>query len=163
MTDITNPTGAENSDVVSSDTVLVGHDGSAGAQAALIVALELADKLQAPVVLVRSWSITTAPQPANWKFGYVSSSDEVQQAVLDELVNSTQACRRRFPDVAVSHLALHGGPSQRLIELSKQARMLVVGSRGMGGFAELVMGSVSDQCVRYAHCPVLVVKNTQSA
>lgn len=147
---------------LSPDTVLVGHDGSAGAAVALETAFELAQRLHAPVALVRSWSITTAPRPADWTFGYVSSAAEMQQAVLDALVADSEDCRRRFPDVAVSHFALSGAPSQGLIQLSQQARMLVVGSRGMGGFAELVLGSVSDQCVRYAHCPVLVVKNDRA-
>ena len=149
-------------DLISGGSVLVGHDGSEGAQAALVVALELADQLQAPVVLVRSWSIATASQPDNWAFGYASTSDEWQQGVLGVLMDDTEACRRRFPAVEVTFLVPNGGPSQRLIELSKSVRLLVVGAHGKGGFAELVRGSVSDQCVRYAHCPVLVVKNPRA-
>lgn len=147
---------------VAPGSVVVGHDGSAGAQHALGAAFVLADQLGAPLVVVRAWSITTAPRPAGWTFGYVSSSDEVQAAVLAELVSATEACRRRILDVEVSYLVPQGDPSERLIELSREARMLVVGSRGLGGFAELVLGSVSDQCVRYARCPVLVVKNPET-
>jgi nucleotide-binding universal stress UspA family protein len=143
--------------------VVVGHDGSAGAQHALAAAFVLADQLGVPLAVVRAWSVTTAPRPPSWTFGYVSSSDELQDAVLDALVSATEGCRLRFPRVSVSYRTPQGGPSQRLIETSQGARMLVVGSRGLGGFAELVPGSVSDQCVRYAHCPVLAVKNPQTA
>ena len=149
-------------DAVPPGSVGVGHDGSAGAQHALGSAFVLADQLGAPLVVVRAWTVTTAPRPADWTFGYVSSSDELQQAVLDELLNQTQASRLRFPDVVVSYLAPQGGATERLIEISQEARMLVVGSRGLGGFAELVLGSVSDQRVRYARCPVLVVKNPKT-
>jgi nucleotide-binding universal stress UspA family protein len=53
--------------------------------------------------------------------------------------------------------AVNGFPAQELIEASRDADLLVVGSRGGGGFARLMMGSVSDQAVRHAYCPVVVV------
>jgi nucleotide-binding universal stress UspA family protein len=152
-------TAEEHVNAVPAGSVVVGHDGSAGAQHALAAAFVLADQLAAPLVLVRTWTVMTAPRPPGWTFGYVSSSDELQQAVLDELVSAAEPSRLGFPKVVVSYLAMEGGPSENLIKVSENARMLVVGSRGLGGFAELVLGSVSDQCVRYAHCPVLVVKN----
>ena len=52
----------------------------------------------------------------------------------------------------------HHDRRERVIKASRDARMLVVGCRGVGGFREMVLGSVSDQCVRYAACPVLVVR-----
>lgn len=52
---------------------------------------------------------------------------------------------------------MNGFPAQELIEASRDADLLVVGSRGGGGFARLMMGSVSDQAVRHAYCPVVVV------
>ena len=60
----------------------------------------------------------------------------------------------------VEWLAVPGNPSEVLIEASKQATLLVVGSRGVGGFIGLLMGSVSTQCVHYSHCPVLVVRES---
>ena len=61
----------------------------------------------------------------------------------------------------MTYRAYHAGPA-KAIEASRDARMLVVGSRGVGGFSEMVLGSVSDQCVRYAHCPVLVARRPTS-
>ncbi len=139
-------------------SVVVGHDGSDGADAALATALEFATQLRAPVYILRAWSIATAPRPADWAFGYVSSSEELERAVLDELQRSVRGFAQRFPDVGVSCLAVQGSPAKSLIDASATARMLVVGSRGLGGLAEMLLGSVSDQVIRHAHCPVLVVK-----
>ena len=139
-------------------SLVVGHDRSAGAEAALELALQLGSDLHAPVVILRAWSMVTAPRPANWTFGYVPSEDELAEAVQNELVADTRARVDRFPGVDVGFRVDHRGPARALIEASREARMLVVGSRGLGGFGELVLGSVSDQCVRYAACPVLVAR-----
>jgi nucleotide-binding universal stress UspA family protein len=139
-------------------SIVVGHDGSAGGDQALSAALELADPLQAPVVVVRAWTIATAPRPPTWQFGYVSSFDELAEAVRNQLADDVSGHRQEFRAVDVDYRAVHGNPAKNLIAVSRQARMLVVGSRGLGGFAGMVLGSVSDQCVRYAACPVLVVR-----
>ena len=139
--------------------LVVGHDGSACASEALQTALQLATELGAPVTVVRAWSMVTAPRPAGWTFGTVPSTDELAVAVTAELEADVAAVVRRFPDVEVSCRAYHAGPARSLIEASREARMLVVGSRGVGGLREMVLGSVSDQCVRYASCPVLVVRD----
>jgi nucleotide-binding universal stress UspA family protein len=142
----------------SSPSIVVGHDRSSGANVALDLALQLASELKAPVTIVRAWSFTTAPRPANWKFGYVSSVDELAEAVQAELVSDTQSRVARFPLVVVTCRAYHASPTKALIRASRNSRMLVVGSRGLGGISEMVLGSVSDQCVRHAQCPVLVAR-----
>lgn len=140
--------------------IVVGHDGSVGADAALEVALQLASDVSAPVTIVRAWSIVTAPQPPGWTFGYVPSSDDFADAVRAELESDTQRLVDQFSELTVSYRAYHAGPARTLINASRGARMLVVGCRGRGGFREMVLGSVSDQCVRYAHCPVLVTRSS---
>ncbi|TFC95958.1 MULTISPECIES: universal stress protein [Cryobacterium] len=143
---------------VSSDTIVVGHDGSGYADHAVAVALDLAQQLHAPVVLVRAWSIDTAPRPANWEFGYVSSIEEYADAVREELVEAVMAEVARHPDLKVAYRAVYASPLKSLIDASRGARMLVVGSRGRGGLSGMLLGSVSEQCVRHATCPVLVVR-----
>jgi nucleotide-binding universal stress UspA family protein len=138
--------------------LVLGHDGSAGADEALRVALELGLALSAPLTIVRAWSLVTAPRPPDWSFGYVSSVDEVASAVEAELMSQTQEQVSTFADVAVAYRVYNAGPAQSLIRASVDARMLIVGARGLGGLRELVLGSVSDQCVRHAHCPVLVTR-----
>ncbi len=145
-------------EVAEPTSIVVGHDGSECASIALETALELASDLGAPVTVVRAWSMVTAPRPEGWSFGTVPSTDELEAAVTAELEGDAASTVARFPGVQVSYRAYHAGPARSLITASQDARMLVVGSRGVGGLREMVLGSVSDQCVRYASCPVLVVR-----
>jgi nucleotide-binding universal stress UspA family protein len=138
--------------------LVVGHDGSAGARNALTIALQLASELASPVTIVRAWSVATAPRPKSWKFGYVCSNDELAEAVQEALVAETRDLLSRFAAVPVDFRVLHAAPAESLIRCSQTARMLVVGSRGRGGFSQLALGSVSEQCVRHAGCPVLVTR-----
>lgn len=137
---------------------MVGHDGTAGADAALRTALQLASEIHAPLTIVRAWSMVTAPRPPGWVFGYASAIEDIEEAVRQELEAQTQAQVARFPTVALTWVAHHAGPARSLILASRDARMLVVGARGVSGICELVLGSVSDQVVRQAHCPVLVTR-----
>lgn len=137
--------------------IVVGHDGSANADHALGVALDLAAGLAVPVTIVRAWSIDTAPRPANWEFGYVSSYSDYAAAVTERLTEDVSGAVAAHPGLAVEYRVALGGPAKTLIEVSRGSRMLVVGSRGRGGLAGMLLGSVSEQCVRHADCPVLVV------
>lgn len=140
------------------NSIVVGHDGSACADYALDTALGLAGQLQVPVVIVRAWSLAAAPRPPGWEFGYVSSFDEYATAVHGELVRDVHTRVDRYSTLSVSYRAVHGGAAKSLIDISRDARMLVVGLRGHGGLVGMLLGSVSDQCVRHADCPVLVVR-----
>ena len=153
--------GAGNGGIVGarrSNVVVVGHDGSKGADFALTTALELASQLLAPVLIVRTWSVASGPRPPGWDFGYIPSFDEMAEAVHDELVRDVWARVQCFPMVEVECRAAHAAPARGLIDASGGARMLVIGSRGLGGLAGTVLGSVSDQCARHATCQVLIVR-----
>jgi nucleotide-binding universal stress UspA family protein len=64
----------------------------------------------------------------------------------------------RQPDVTVETVVVEGPPARLLVEMSSDADLLVIGTRGLGGFSRLLLGSVSKQCVHHAHCPVTVVR-----
>lgn len=140
--------------------IVVGHDGSASADAAVEEACTLAAHLACRVEIVRAWTIDTAPPGAVFSEGYVVPAAEVDEAVRSRTEIDTARIRERFPSVTVSTVARLGHPAEVLLERAATARMLVVGSRGRGGFATLLLGSVSDQCVRHARCPVLVVPSS---
>ena len=142
--------------------VLVGHDGSECAQEALQWAAGLALRAGYPLHVLRAWKMTTAPQPATLEPGYIPPLEDFERAVREEL-EAHVAGAGLDPALPVTCHTAHGTPARGLIESAARADLLVVGARGRGGFAGLVLGSVSDQCVRHAPCPVTVVRTGTTA
>lgn len=140
------------------NSIVVGHDGSEGANYAFIMALELGEQLSTPVIVVRSWSTLTVPPPTDREVGYASSFDECASAVREEMIRTLQKTAESFGTVQVAYEPVHAPPAESLIAASRDARMLVVGTRGHGRLAGMLLGSVSEKCVRHAVCPVLVVR-----
>ncbi|HQY98657.1 MAG TPA: universal stress protein [Propionicimonas sp.] len=138
--------------------IVIGFDGSDFAREALRKGLWLAAKLGAPVRIVRAWTISNAPRPKTWSPGYVPPVDDFAQAVLDDLSAATASVRAEYPGVEVSLEAPHGAAGRELIKASAGAQLVVVGTRGLGGFSGLLIGSVSDQVVEHAQCDVLVTR-----
>lgn len=141
--------------------VLVAHDGSRHSAEALRVALRHAAALSWPVTVVRAWSIVTAPRPETWERGYVPPVDDFAAATLAALQRDVAAVVAEHPGVDVTATVVQGPPGEALVEASGRVDLLVVGSRGRGGFAGLLLGSVSDQVVRHAQCPVLVTRHRE--
>jgi nucleotide-binding universal stress UspA family protein len=142
--------------------ILVGHDGSECAQHALRWAGELARRADMDLHVLRAWSMTSAPRPASWSPGYVPPMEDWAGAVLEELTKQVTAARLD-PAVRVSCHVVHRSPAKGLIETAEGADLLVVGARGRGGFGGLLLGSVSDQCVHHAPCPVTVIRSGTGA
>ena len=138
--------------------ILVGHDGSECAQHALRWAGELARRSDLDLHVLRAWSMTSAPRPASWSPGYVPPMEDWAGAVLEEL-NKHVTAAHLDPAVRVSCHVVHRSPAKGLIETAEGADLLVVGARGRGGFGGLLLGSVSDQCVHHAPCPVTVIRS----
>ena len=86
----------------------------------------------------------------------MASFEEYVEAVRLALVDDARPTVEPFPEVPVEYLVVHAGAAKCLVEISQDARMLVVGARGLGGLTGMLLGSVSEQCVRHATCPVLV-------
>ncbi|MDQ0743280.1 nucleotide-binding universal stress UspA family protein [Clavibacter sp. B3I6] len=131
--------------------LVVGFDGSPAALIALERGIVMARALGAPLRLVAAWQL-----PVQYSgYGVVDWSPEesTREMVAD-------AVRTRFGDHVPEWISteLHqGGAGGVLIEASRDAQMLIVGSRGHGGFVGLLLGSVSAAVVGHARCPVLVM------
>lgn len=138
--------------------IVIGFDGSDFADEALRKGLWLASKVGAPARIVRAWTISNAPRPGTWAPGYVPPVDDFAAAVLDQLKAQTAARLAEFPGVDVTFAVPHGAAGRELLKASEDARVIVVGSRGLGGFSGLLVGSVSDQVVEHAKCDVFVVR-----
>lgn len=130
------------------DRIVVGIDGSVPAQRALEWAVDEARRRDAELVVLRAWSFTDQPPPFDTSYG---------EATVLELIDGSIASVDAT-GVTVVPLAPCDRPASALIDASKDAALLVVGARGRGGFASLLLGSVSQQVVTHAHCPVVVVR-----
>jgi len=138
-------------------SIVVGVDGSAGSRKALTWAAAEAADHGAELFVMNVWEHTLLP-PA----GSVTVSEhyvpDPSQRTADDLVQVIKEELGDNPPVLVQPRVKQGSPAKVLIEESTEADLLVVGTRGHGGFAGLVLGSVSQHVAAYAHCPVTVVR-----
>lgn len=136
--------------------VLVAHDGSTHAQAALRMAARLAEALRLDLTVVRVWNLGTAPRPESSAVGYMPPIEDFEAATAAALERDVEPVRAATDGITIRTAVAQGSAARVLLDASKNADLMVVGSRGLGGFAGLVLGSVSEQVVRHAACPVLV-------
>lgn len=138
--------------------VVVGDDGSACGAAALRAAALEARRRGLPLHVVRSWTLATAVRPADVPQGLVPSLLEFEAATLATEEQRVKEVLGDAADAAVVHV-VHAPPAKALLTAAETADLLVVGTRGMGGFERLLLGSVAEQCIRHAACSVLVVRS----
>lgn len=138
--------------------VLVGIDGSAPSARALRWAVRHAGAVGAPVVAVFAWQLTTITPPAStgedWSVPPLPEWEAQARQQLEDTVTTALP-----PEQAeqVERLLLHRPAAAGLLETAHPDDLLVLGERGRGGFARLLLGSVSRQCAEHAPCPVVVV------
>jgi nucleotide-binding universal stress UspA family protein len=142
--------------------VVVGVDGSRAADTALELAVRLAEAWGAPLQVVSAWQRPSA-EPWSLAFDGGEALDQVAtlaaDAAAEDVERAVQATRHASPGLDVSGSAVEGLPADVLADASERAGLVVVGSRGHGGFAGLVLGSVSHALVRRASGPVAVVRH----
>ena len=138
--------------------IVVGVDGSPSSMTALRWAVRQGELTGATVEAVISWQY-----PVNYgTYGWapISMEDgadfgEIAEKTVTEAIN---AVVDPTSDVRVRPMVVQGNPVQVLMDAAQGADLLVVGSRGHGGFTGALLGSVSQHCVHHAHCPVVVVR-----
>jgi nucleotide-binding universal stress UspA family protein len=142
------------------ELVVVGVDGSTESVAALRWAARYAAATGARLRAVLAWHYPgAAGAPAE------GVTPDAVRAQTDEQMNQTldEAIAKAYPGQEaprVEKATTYGHPAQALIELSREADLLVVGSHGHGAFTGMLVGSVSIHCVTTAHCPVVVVRSS---
>ncbi len=144
--------------------IIVGVDGSEQSQAALGWAIGQAELVGADLVLAHTWNPDSYATPA--MAGAVpdmiqagalnDEAEDLAQAWLDDLVAATAT--RTI--ASVSGVLASGSPAGHILDLSAEATMVVVGSRGRGGLRSAVLGSTSQQIAHHAQCPVVVVRDS---
>jgi nucleotide-binding universal stress UspA family protein len=137
--------------------IIVGVDGSGHSQRALEWAVKEAAVRHVPLTV-----LTVHPSIVGYFGGVVTTPQDLEQteqvrvAVRAETDKVLTALEGPHPEL-VEIRAVHGFPVEELITASRQADLVVLGSRGVGGFTRMVLGSTADQVVQHAHCPVTVV------
>ena len=138
-------------------TVLVGVDGSPSSHKALAWAAAEAAEHGADLVVLNVWEHTLPPPT-----GSVSVSEryvpDPSQRTAEDLLKEIKEVLGENPPVLVQPRVKQGSPAKVLIEQSADSDLLVVGTRGHGGFRGLVLGSVSQHVAAYAKCSVTVVR-----
>lgn len=136
--------------------VVVGVDGSPASSRALTFAAEEARMRGASLRVVEAWSFPVFTAGTYVPAGAYEDFPEETSAALESQVSEVLG---EHPDLGVERLVGEGPAAQVILEACKGAELVVVGSRGRGGFSGLLLGSVSNQVAHHATCPVAIVRS----
>lgn len=141
----------------STGPIVVGLDGSSLSERAVARAFEEARRRSAPLVAVHAWADVEDEnllRRARLFFTNTPEEEEVR-ARLDEQLAGWRA---KYPEVSVERVLVRDRPRRQLLDRSTTAQLVVVGSRGRGGFTGMLLGSTSQALIHHAQCPVMVVR-----
>ena len=134
--------------------IVVGIDGSPASMEALDWGASQATLTGSLLEIVMTWEW---PQSYGWNaLARIPADFSPEQSTEKILERAADDVRAKYPDIEITTRVVEGHPAPALIEASKGARLLVVGSRGHGEFVGMLLGSVSEYCATHAHCPVVV-------
>ena len=138
--------------------IVVGVDGSEGSKHALAWAAEEARLRHAPLAVVLAWQLpATFDTGAAWVHMSSEVIDDVRKLAQQRLDDVCSELASLLEGVDVDRRVVEGATAPALIEAAENADLLVVGTRGHGGFAGLLLGSVSQQCAHHSPCPIVII------
>jgi nucleotide-binding universal stress UspA family protein len=143
--------------------IVVGVDGSDAGNHALGMAFDLAATRGAGILAVRVYPPANAPVWGGDALPLTEDPAQRRTAERTVLLSDVARWTDKFPDVPVESVVVTGQPAEVLTGLSATAQLLVVGTRGHGGFAGLLLGSVGQQLAHHADCPVLIARDLTAA
>jgi nucleotide-binding universal stress UspA family protein len=137
--------------------IVVGVGHTSDDDHALDAAFEAATVRSVPLIAVRAYDLPLVLSGYGIAPAYVDPA-EIEAEERESLAEAVAPWRDKYPNVAVEMLVARGSAADALIGVSHTAQLVVVGTRGHGGFAGLLLGSVGQQLLHHAECPVLVVR-----
>ena len=138
--------------------IVVGVDGSEGGAAALEIAAGEAAFRGARLRIVSAWLVPAVVYGSDFAPPLDAGTwDAFRERAQQVAADAFAAVKKLHPSLDGEALAVQGQPADVLLEQSADATLVVVGRRGLGGFKSLLLGSVSQQVVQHATCPVVVV------
>ncbi|MEU4248088.1 universal stress protein [Amycolatopsis sp. NPDC026612] len=147
----------DSTDVPEPGPVVVGVDGSPNSEQAVAVAFEEASLRGVPLVAVHAWSDITYEDTRGT--ARILTQPETLEGDEERLLGQRLGgWQEKYPDVEIRRQLVRDRPRHVLLEASETAQLVVVGSRGRGGFTGMLLGSTSQALVQHAQCPVLVVR-----
>ena len=135
--------------------VVVGVDASPSSAGAIALAIEEAALRNTGLVAVHSWNDFVIDQEFP-ELPLVVDLDAIEQEEYALLSEQLAGWQDKYPDVQIQHNVVRRRPTHALLDASKHAQLLVVGSRGRGGFTGLLLGSTSHALIAHGFCPVIV-------
>jgi nucleotide-binding universal stress UspA family protein len=143
-------------------TIVVGVDGSDGGAAALEFAASEAGLRKAKLRIISAWEIPVAAYGGGFAPALDPTTLDAFRLRAEQLAEEARDKAKTLePSIEVQALAVGGHPADALLEQGAGAQLIVVGRRGLGGFKSLLLGSVSQQVVHHAACPVVVVQQPE--
>jgi nucleotide-binding universal stress UspA family protein len=139
--------------------IVVGVDGSPSSCEALRWAVQQAALTGSAVDAVIAWHDPASYAGYGWLIADTSYADLGAKALGDAVTNTL----KDDSEVTVRQHVVEGHPARVLLDAAEGADLLVVGNRGHGGFAEMLLGSVSQHCVNHSPCPVVVIRGRRRA
>lgn len=141
--------------------IVAGVDGSGSSKEALRWAIRQAGLTGATVDAIIAWRYPVSAGGYGWAPTGMGTGFDFKEDAEKVLADAIRAARDPGSGVSVRARAVEGNAAQVLLDASDGADLLVVGSRGHGGFTEALLGSVSQHCVHHAHCPVVVIRGRE--
>ena len=132
--------------------MLVGIDGSPASELATAIAFDEASWRGVQLVALHAWSAADMSAVASME------SSGLQSAAEKTLAERLAGFQERYPDVTVHRRVVFDHPARHLLDESESAQLVVVGSHGRGGFAGMLLGSVSTAVVHAARIPMIVAR-----
>jgi len=139
-------------------TIVVGIDGSECSRSALRFAAREASLRKAKLRVVAAWHISLDVYSSGWVASPETLIEDCEEAARETLDEALAELGELSEGLEIERVVREGHAAQVLVNEAREAEQLVIGSRGRGGFRELLLGSVSQQCAHHASCPVTIVR-----